>query len=34
MAYIKKIKIGDTLYDLADGRIITLVDNGSTTAGT
>jgi hypothetical protein len=29
MAYVKKLKIGDTTYDIADGRIITLVDNNS-----
>ena len=34
MADIKKIKIGETTYDLRDGRIITLTDSGSTTAGT
>lgn len=34
MAYVKKIKIGDNVYDIADSRIITLTDNGSTTAGT
>lgn len=34
MADIKKIKIGDAVYDVKDGRIISLTDNGSTTAGT
>ena len=34
MADIKKIKIGSTTYNLRDDRIITLVDSGSTTAGT
>lgn len=34
MADIKKIKIGSTTYSLRDDRIITLVDSGSTTAGT
>ena len=34
MADIKKIKIGSHTYDIRDGRIITLTDSGSTTAGT
>lgn len=32
MADIKKIKIGSTTYNLRDSRVITLTDNGSTTA--
>jgi hypothetical protein len=34
MADIKKIKLGDTTYDLRDSRVITLTDSGSKTAGT
>ena len=34
MPYVKKLKLGDTTSDITHSRIITIVDAGSTTAGT
>lgn len=34
MGFIKQVNVGGTLHDIRDSRIITLADNGTTTAGT